>query len=98
MIHFTNAFNETYRWHDIGPAFHGDALKDSEHGVAYIIKGGDTEVGSLPIALADISIGADKGSRQSALTSTMGVICYHAGHQSRYSGYGVGKLLGITYG
>ena len=37
----------------IGPALHGDALEDGEHGQAEVVKVGDAVVGPLPPLLAD---------------------------------------------
>ena len=35
------------------PTFHGDTLKDGEHGEPNVVEGGDAEVGALPFFEAD---------------------------------------------
>ena len=37
---------------DVGPALHGDALEDGQHGEADVVEGGDAAVGARPLLLA----------------------------------------------
>jgi len=45
--------DKTYVVHDSGPALHGDALKDGEHGEEDAVEADDAELGSLPAGRAD---------------------------------------------
>lgn len=52
---------ETHAVEDVHPAFHGDALEDSEDGKKDVIKVSDAKVGSGPVLSALRSIGTDSG-------------------------------------
>ena len=42
----------TYPVEDVGPAFHGDALEDCQHGEEKVVKVGDASVGPCPAPTA----------------------------------------------
>ena len=45
--------DETHPVEDRGPALHGDALEDGEHGKDNVVEAGDPLVWSLPVLQAD---------------------------------------------
>lgn len=52
--------------HNIGPSLEGDALEDSEHGQAEVVKVGDAEVRSVPAFPADHFL-AESGTVEAGL-------------------------------
>ncbi len=48
----TEIETETHVVHDVGPAFHGDALEHCQHGVADVVEADDTVLRTHPVLLA----------------------------------------------